>query len=142
MQSKIRKLRDMELLASTKSLVEREREITTQVLRHLAEIERRKLYADLRYGSLFEYAVRELKYSEAAAARRIQAMRLLREIPELESKIESGALSLSNISQAQSYFRDMKKAEPERALRVEDKIDVLAKLEDKSARSWARRALR
>ena len=138
MQSEIRKLRDTELLASTKSLVEREREITTQVLRHLAEIERRKLFADLRYGSLFDYAVRELKYSEAAAARRIQAMRLLREIPELESKIESGVLSLSNIAQAQSYFRDMKKAEPERALRVEDKLEVLAKLEDKSAREGER----
>ena len=138
MQNEIRSLRDTELLASTKSLVEREREITTRVLRHLAEIERRKLFAELRCGSLFEYAVRELRYSEAAAARRIQAMRLLREIPALEEKIESGALSLSNISQAQSYFREIRKAEPQRVLRAEDKIEVLTKLEDKSAREGER----
>ena len=105
----LRTLKDFELLSLTKSLVQKERELTTQVLRHLAEIERRKLYCDLKYGSLFDYAVGELGYSEASAGRRIQAMRLMNEIPEVEQKIESGALNLSNICQAQGFFRDQKK---------------------------------
>ncbi len=46
MSNGIRNLNDAELLLVTKSLVEREREITTEVLWHLEEIERRKLYAD------------------------------------------------------------------------------------------------
>ena len=108
------------------------------VLTHLQEIERRKLYADLKYGSLFDYAVRELGYSEAAASRRIQAMRLIREIPEMALKIESGALNLSNVCQAQSFFRDMKKAEPAAALTKDQKTEVLAQLEDKSTREGQR----
>ena len=140
MKTSLRAIKDSELLSSTKILVQREREVTTQVLRHLAEIERRKLYCDvvggngLRYGSLFDYAVRELGYSEAAASRRIQAMRLVREIPELEAKIESGALNLSNICQVQGFFRDVKRAEPERIISREEKRELLVQFENKSAR--------
>lgn len=141
-QNTLRNLRDSELLLSTKDLVRREREITTEVLRHLAEIERRKLYADLphakgmglKYSSLFDYAVHELGYSESAAGRRIQAMRLVREFPEMEAKIESGALNLSNICQAQGFFRDLKRAEPERVVSKDEKVAVFAKLEQKSSR--------
>ncbi|MBS1986285.1 MAG: hypothetical protein JST16_19150 [Bdellovibrionales bacterium] len=49
-------------------------------------------------------------------------------------KIESGTLSLSNICQAQSFFRDLKKVQPEMALSKEQKIEVLAQMEDKSTR--------
>ncbi len=139
-------MQDHELLLSTKTLVSRERELTTEVLRHFTEIERRKLYCDvtrpgdggLKYGSLFEYAVHELGYSEAAASRRIQAMRLVNEMPEVEQKIQSGALSLSNISQAQVFFREIKRAEPTRVVSREEKAAVLAQLEQKSAREAER----
>ncbi|MBS1984909.1 MAG: hypothetical protein JST16_12130, partial [Bdellovibrionales bacterium] len=134
----IRALKDSELLSTTKELVQKERAVTMEVLRHLQEIERRKLFADLKYPSLFEYAVHELSYSEAAAGRRIQAMRLMSELPEVASKIESGALSLSNICQARSFFREMDKAQPEVALSREQKTEVLAQLEDKSAREGQR----
>ncbi|NCN42230.1 hypothetical protein GW916_13385 [bacterium] len=98
-------LKDGELLKQTKELVRNERQLLTQILQHLREVERRKLFSELGYQSLFEYAVKELNYSEGQAGRRIQAMRLLKELPQLESKIASGTLSLSNISQAQIYFR-------------------------------------
>ncbi|MBS1986060.1 MAG: HNH endonuclease [Bdellovibrionales bacterium] len=126
-------LKDSELLSATKALVQKERTVTMEVLRHLQEIERRKLYA-FQFTSLFDYAVRELGYSEAAASRRIQAMRLMTEIPEIAPKIESGTLNLSNICQAQSFFRDLKRAQPEMALSKEQKTEVLAQMEDKSAR--------
>ncbi len=108
--SMLSSLKDQDLLRQTKELVKRERQLLTQVLHHLREVERRKLFSDLGYPSLFEYAVQELKYSEGQAGRRIQAMRLLKELPDLESKIESGALSLSNICQAQSFFREKEKS--------------------------------
>jgi len=100
----LKHLRDDELLTVTKDLVQMERTTLTKILHHLREIERRKLYSDLGCASLFEYAVKHLQYSEGQAGRRIQAMRLIKEIPEIEQKIASGALSLSNISQAQSFF--------------------------------------
>jgi hypothetical protein len=54
------------------------------------------LFAELGHPSLFAYAIGELGYSEAAASRRIEAMRAIREVAELEIKIESGELSLVN----------------------------------------------
>src|ERR1700679_3901741 len=119
MATHLKALLDHELLISTKVLVQKERAVTMEVLRHLQEIERRKLYC--KYGSLFDYAVHELGYSEAAAGRRIQAMRLMTEIPEIESKIESGALNLSNICQAQGFFRDIKKTQPVMAMNKDEK---------------------
>ena len=106
---RIPKLKDQELLKVTADLVQNERHVLTLVLHHLREVERRRLFSDLGYPSLFEYCVRELKYSEGQAGRRIQAMRLLKELPEIEPMIRSGSLSLTNISQAQSYFRDVQK---------------------------------
>ncbi|MCB0392835.1 MAG: hypothetical protein KDD58_16210, partial [Bdellovibrionales bacterium] len=130
----LKKLKDGELLDNLKQFVHSERQLLTKILHHLKEVERRKLFSDLGYRSLFEYAVKELKYSEGQAGRRIQAMRLIKEIPSMEEKIASGHLSLSNVSQAQSYFREMKKCLPQQKMPLKDKIEVLKNLEGKSAR--------
>ena len=105
----LNKLSDRELLIKTQSLVKREREILTEILHHLKEVHRRRLYSDLGYKSLFDYAVKELSYSEGQAGRRVQAMKLIMEFPTVEEKIATGKLSLSNICQAQSYFREHRK---------------------------------
>jgi len=130
-------LTDQALLASTQQLAQNERETLTKILHHLREIERRRIYCDAGCSSLFEYAVKCLRYSEGQAGRRIQAMRLIKEIPEIEQKIESGALSLSNISQAQSFFRDVSTGNQGSASKIvtrETKLRVLELLEKKSSR--------
>ncbi len=134
----LKHLKDNELLSNTKELVQNERQLLTKILHHLLEVERRKLYSDLGYPSLFAYAVNELKYSEGQAGRRIQATRLLKELPQIEMKIESGELSLSNISQAQSFFREVKNTDSTQKMKAEDKLKVLASLENKSAREGQR----
>ena len=53
----IKKLHDQQLLSETKKLVQIERQVLTKILNHLREIDRRKLYCDLGYSSLFYYAV-------------------------------------------------------------------------------------
>jgi hypothetical protein len=126
----LRILKDKELLEQTKIVAQSEREVLTKMLHHLREIERRKLFSDLGYQSLFEYAVKELKYSEGQAGRRIQAMRLIKEIPEIEQKIESGSLNLINVSQVQSLFKEAKRASI--SVSKSDKISLLKKLENKS----------
>ena len=73
-------------------------------LRHLAEIDSRKLFFKQGFFSLFDYAVRELGYSEGAAYRRIKAMKLCRELPETANRLQSGRLSLSAASQLQVFF--------------------------------------
>jgi hypothetical protein len=128
----LRYLSNKILLENLISLVKKERELTLQVLHHLREIERRSLFSELGYSSLFEYVVRELKYSESAAQRRISSMRLLRELPELETKIEEGVLTLSHLSQAQSFFRQ------EKVGTIDEKREILFHLENKSKREVER----
>jgi hypothetical protein len=132
-------LQDQQLLIATKTLVQSEREVLTKVLHHLREIERRRLYSDLGCQSLFEYAVKELKYSESQASRRLQAMRLMKEIPQIETAIASGELSLSNISQAQSLFRNQEKAS--QPISKTEKIKILRTLKNKTTREAQRSLL-
>ena len=112
-------LSNQELLSRTKFLVQKEREVHVQVLRHLREIESRKLYFSQGFSSLFDYAVRELGCSEGAAFRRIKAMRLCRDLPEAEEKLQSGKLSLSSASQLQNFFERQKKAQLKREKALE-----------------------
>ena len=145
MQVNLKVISDQDLLSRTQELVQTERDVLTKVLQHLREINRRRLYSDLGCQSLFEYAVRILKYSEGQAGRRIQAMKLLNEIPELEAKINSGALSLTNISQAQSFFREQEKDNAQSTAKIltkTKKLEILASLENKSSREGERELLR
>lgn len=67
--------------------------------------------------------MKECGFSEDQAARRISVMRLLKELPEIEDKISSGELSLSNLNQAQSLFQAEKKFE--NLYSREQKLEVL-----------------
>lgn len=124
----LKNLTDQVLLKNTASLVKRERELLTEVLWHLREIDRRRLFCDFGCGSLYQYAVKCLAYSEDQAYRRINAARLLEAVPEIEEKINAGELSLSHLSMAQSFFR------AEEGQGKEQKLEVLRQLESKPTR--------
>lgn len=109
----LRHLTDSCLLKDTATLVQKERECTGQLLHHLREIDRRKLFSELKCSSLFDYCTRVLGYSEGSAQRRIVASRLLNDLPEIEEKIEAGSLSLMNIASAVSFFNQESVKTPE-----------------------------
>jgi len=127
----LKHLSDEALLENTREAAKNERRATNVVLHHILEVERRRLFSP-KYSSLHEYVVKDLKYSGSSANRRIDAMRLLKVMPEVEGKIESGSLNLSTLSQAQTFFRAEAKAE--KSLPTEAKKEVLAFLENKSTR--------
>ena len=129
----LKNLKDKELHLAIKNLVEKERELLTQILRHLYEIERRRLFCDYQCSSLWEYCVKQLGYSEGQAMRRIAAMRLIKEMPQVEEKISAGELSLSNAASVYRFFKNENKVNPE-AISKEMKINILEQLENKSAR--------
>ena len=110
----IKQLSNKELLLQTKLLVQKERDIHIRVLRHLAEIDSRKLFFSQGFFSLFDYAVRELGYSEGAAYRRIKAMKLCQDLPETANRLQSGRLSLSAASQLQVFFEKQDKKTKEK----------------------------
>jgi N-acyl-D-aspartate/D-glutamate deacylase len=129
----LKHLTDKSILETTEALIRQENELLVSILHHLREIDRRRLYSTLGHGSLFAYVVGHLGQSEDQAYRRINAMRLLNEVPEIEEKIEAGALSLSNLSLAQSHFR--KEAQwASKPITKAAKIELLEKIENKSAR--------
>ena len=97
-------LSDRELLRETRNLVRHERHLQGAVIDHLSEIEARGLYLERGFSSLFDYAVRELGYSDAAAARRIGAMRLCADQPDAREGLRDGSLTLSAAAELQWAF--------------------------------------
>ena len=143
MTASLKKLSDSQLLENTKIIVAREREILIEVLHHLKEIDSRRLYLEIGYSSLWAYCTKELQYTEASAQRRIEAMRVIKELPILEKKIESGALSIASIAKLQTALRRAKKSPHVEAdvptahnnldlLSTHSKLEILEKLENKN----------
>ena len=76
------------LLENTKAIAEKDRKNLIELLHHLKEVEARRAYLGLGYADLKRYICFELKYSEGSAGRRIIAMHLLKDVPEVEEKLE------------------------------------------------------
>ena len=86
-------LGDQQLLAQTRRLAGNRRCLEVHILDHLGEIDRRGLALRRGFSSLFDYAVRELRCSDAAAQRRIQALRLCRRHGWVRDKLQHGDLT-------------------------------------------------
>jgi hypothetical protein len=129
----IRALPDSQVLSGLKLRVLKERENLTEVLEFLREVDRRRLYADSNHPSLWSFCTVELKYSAGAASRRIEAMRLLRDLPDLKEDLVSGKQNLSSLAMAQNFFRVEEKNQEEK-LTPEKKQEVLNQLVGKSTR--------
>ena len=97
-------LSDRALLRQTSTLVRHERHLQGAIIDHLAEIEARSLYLRRGCSSLFDYAVRELGYSDAAAGRRIGAVRLCADQPGARERLRDGSLTLSAAAELQWAF--------------------------------------
>lgn len=126
------KMSDNDLHLSAVEMAEKERRVTLVLLKHLNEIERRRLYSKFCVSSLHAYCVKELKMDEGTAGRRVSAARLLREIPVIEEKILSGSVTLTSIAQAGIFFR--KEAVRGRRFSVDEKQELVFDLENKSTR--------
>ena len=129
-----------DLILELKKIVTEETRLTSRVLDYLKEVESRKLFLKMGYASLFEFCIKELKYSEGSAQRRISAMRLIKEVPEVREKIISGDLSLSVVSQAQSFFRDQQRKQT--PLNRQEKLEVLRDIENTSTRECEKKLLK
>ncbi len=124
-------LSDSELLLQTKKAVTQEREATNFVLDHLREVEQRYLYAKLKYSSMFEYCTKELKYCNASAQLRIDAMRLSKDVPELKESLQNGSLNLSVIGTVQKFMRH-ERAKYKKRYSPDQKRALLKQVEKKS----------
>ena len=102
-------LTDDALLAQTRKLARIEQQLNVTVIDHLREIEARRLYLRRGFSSLFDYAVRELGYTDSAASRRINAMRLCKEFEEVREGLQDGSITLTTAAQLQNAFDRQKR---------------------------------
>ena len=102
-------LKNDQLQKQLEHLVRCERRLLQQVLLHIAEVERRKLYLELGFPSLFAYLTEHLQYSAGAAMRRIDAVRLIREVPVTLTKVATGEINLGQVSLLQQSVRQKEK---------------------------------
>lgn len=124
----LKHLTDTTLRKESLNAALKEKEATAILLHHIKEVDRRKLYCDWKYSSLFDWCVKELGLCEGSAQLRITAARLLKDIPGIERKIEDGSLTLSNISQINQYCRQND------IFDIEEKKELLEKVENLSKR--------
>jgi len=113
-------LNNKDLIEALKKLKGRENQIVAELIRYLSEVDRRKLYLELGYPSLFAYCCKALKYSESAAYRRIAAARVYRDNPEVYEKLICGDLTLCAV------------AELAKVISPENKVELFSKVEGKS----------
>lgn len=102
----LKNISNHELIQRLEKLVRTERKITHLVLLHIAEIEDRKIYAEMGYDGMYAYLTRGLGYSEGSAYRRLHSARLLKNVPAIAEKIETGALNLTQLAQVQKCLKD------------------------------------
>jgi len=90
-------LTDSILLHDLKALVAQDRATTGTLLAHLAEVDARKLYLPAAHPSMYSYCVHELRLSEDAAFKRIQAARTARLFPVIFAALADGRLHLAAV---------------------------------------------
>jgi hypothetical protein len=129
-----------ELILKTELAVKTERRSTSEVVRLFQEISNRKLYLERGFPNLYEMATKHFGYCAGSAMRRINAMRLAQTIPAVESKLESGELSLSVASEVQSFFYS--EAKLNRPYSLNAKIELVETCLNKSRREVERELVR
>jgi hypothetical protein len=91
------RLSDRELLRRVSALAGNERQATVELIAHLAEVDRRKLYLGEGYRSLFRYCVDTLRLGEQATYKRMVAARACRRFPSQLGHLADGSLNLSTL---------------------------------------------
>jgi hypothetical protein len=91
------RLSDTQLLTQIKSLVGRERDVTAEIVAHLAELETRDVYLREGYPSLFVYCRDVLGLSEWEAYNRIDVARAARRFPVILDLLAEGSVNLTTV---------------------------------------------
>jgi hypothetical protein len=99
---------------------------------HLDEVNHRGLHGKLGYKDIFEFARVELGLSEGSVYRRLSALKLSEEFPQVRESLATGKTTLSNVAELQTFFKKEERAG--NALSVETKKDWLERAETLSSR--------
>ena len=93
-----------QLLQDFAGLIDHDRRATAVMLAYIAEIDRRKLYFELAFPSMFAFCTKRFHMSEASAAKRIRAGRAADAFPRIFRMIACGELHLSGVHQLAAHL--------------------------------------
>src|SRR5262245_53396124 len=99
-------LSDAELLSRLPLLVRAEQEATADVVEHLVEVERRRLYLEQACSSLAKYCEERLGYAEDAAFKRARAAKLAVLFPRALDELRSGGIHLTGLVLLSPHLND------------------------------------
>ena len=83
-----------------------DRQVTAEIVAHLAEVDARRLYLEQACSSLFSYATQRLGMSEPAAYKRITVARLAGRLPVVLDRLATGRLHLSGLTALAPYLTE------------------------------------
>ncbi len=86
-----------QLAARIDTLIAEERLHTVDLLAHLAELDRRQLYAPLGHSSFFAYCTDHLRLASSSAYRRTTGARLLAKFPVVAEYRRDGRVCLTTL---------------------------------------------
>jgi 5-methylcytosine-specific restriction endonuclease McrA len=130
-EQEIKSLSDDRLLSSLSGLFDSERITSKFIVLHLIEIDARKLYAIRGFDSMFRMLVEKFKLSESSAYRRLRAMRLMKDVPQIQASLVTGEVNLTTLSMVQSQIRREEKVTGEKVSN-ERKTEIAESLKNKT----------
>ncbi|MEQ8570997.1 MAG: hypothetical protein RMA76_39060 [Deltaproteobacteria bacterium] len=95
-----------DLLSGLREALRAELNSGVQALRFMAEIERRKLYVERGFSSLFRFCVEGLGLTEDQACRRVAVVRAARRVPEVFQMIATGELHMTGVAKLSKFMND------------------------------------
>jgi hypothetical protein len=113
----------MNIITRLKNLRHREHESTVEIIESLVQCNREKAYLEHGCSTLWDFLVREMNYSNAAASRRYKAMKCAERFPQVIGMLRTHKLSLSTLAHTESLLGE-----------VNDPKDLLDRLAGKSHR--------
>ena len=117
----------MNIITRLKALRHREHESTVEIIQSLVQCNREKAYLEHGCSTVWDFLVREMNYSNAAASRRYKAMKCAERFPQVIGMLRKHQLSLSTLAQAESLLGE-----------VNDPKELLERLVGKSHREVER----
>jgi len=96
-KDELQSLTDDELLSRLSNAVKQSCSVESELVAHLAEVDKRRLYAREASSCLFNYCTDVLHLSEPVAQLRITAARASRRYPVILTMLEDGRIHLSAI---------------------------------------------
>lgn len=132
------------LLRNFSALVGRDRATTARMLAYIGEIDRRRLYLELAYPSMFALCTERFRMSASAAGKRIRVSRAARRFPRILEMIRTGELHVSGVSQLAAHLTDdnyeavLRRAR-HRSMREIDQL--IAEISPKPDVAWSLRAM-